>query len=257
MPEKQGTNETLDDERLAFEYASGRLRGQERSAFESRLAQEPQLQKILHVLEEQLAHSKDTAPLASKPDRTAAVEARINPSQSQNDPPTRWVWALFGAMASVFVLLVFPVQNPNKTLTDNRAQNTAQYTVPHVVVAPHIDYVAVLTDQNQQPDLTIFGSANDQKLSLHWQLPTTNNDTKDYQLWAVSKRDGRTRPIAILERSTIRELQLNDANWRLITDAARLLLTFEEAGGSEIDEPSEDIVASGVWVRIEPQVLPG
>ncbi|MFT5013804.1 MAG: anti-sigma-K factor RskA [Patiriisocius sp.] len=251
--DKQGTHNPLDDESLAFEYASGLIRGQERLAFELRLAEEPLLQELLHVWEEQLMHLQDSAPLAPKPDTRAAIEARVSPSQSRNDPPMRWVWALFGAMAAVFVLLVFPVQNPNQNPIDNTSRNTTEAELR----PSQIDYVAVMIDENQQAGLTTFGAASDKKLSLHWQLETTKNETKDYQLWAVSKRDGQTRSIAILENGNIQQLQLNDANWRLITDAARLVLTLEEAGGSGIDEPSEDIVASGVCVRIQPQSLPG
>jgi len=222
MSDKQGTNDALDDE------------------------------KLVHVCEEQLIHLQDSAPLASKPDTSAAIEARVSPSQSRNDPPIRWVWALFGAMAAIFVLLVFPVQNLNQSHTNNTAQNTTEPAVR----PSQIDYVAVMTDQNQLAGLTTFGATSDRKLRLHWQLETTKNETKDYQLWAVSKSDGQTRSIAILENSNIQELQLSDANWRLITDAARLVLTLEETGGSVIDKPSEDVVASGVCVHIQPQSLP-
>ncbi|MFT7245538.1 MAG: anti-sigma-K factor RskA [Candidatus Azotimanducaceae bacterium] len=239
MSDKQGTNDPLDDERLAFEYTSGLLRGEERSEFERQLAAQPALQKLVQFWEEQLMHMQDSAPLEPKPSTWSAIDARVNPAVSSNDPPLKWVWALFGAMVAVFVLLVFPM--PNQV-------NPA---------APSVDYVAVMTDNNQQPGLTTFGAERDKKLSLHWQLASLADETKAYQLWAVSKRDGQTRSIAILENNTIQELQLSDANWRLITDAESLILTLEDAGGSTIGEPSEYIVASGVCVRIRPQRLPG
>lgn len=239
MSDKQGAHDPLDDERLAFEYTSGLLRGEERSEFERQLAAQPALQKLVQFWEEQLMHMQDSAPLAPKTDTWSVIETRVNPTERRDEPPLKWVWALFGAMAAVFVLLVFPM--PNQV-------NPA---------AAGVDYVAVMTDSNEQPGLTTFGAELDKKLSLHWQLESLGDESKDYQLWAVSKRDGQTRSIAILENNTILELQLSDANWRLITDAESLILTLEDAGGSAIDEPSDVIIAAGVCVRIRPQSLPG
>ena len=239
MSDQQGTHDPLEDERLAFEYTSGILRGEERSEFERRLALQPALQKLVQFWEEQLMHLQDPAPLAPKPDTWSAIETRVNPAERHDDPPIKWVWALFGAMAAVFVLLVFP--------TPNQVRPTP----------PVVDYVAVMTDSNQRPGVTIFGAELDKQLSLHWQLESLGSQTKDYQLWVVSKRDGQTRSIAVLENDTILELQLSDASWRLITDAGSLILSLEDAGGSATDEPSADIIAVGVWIRIRPQSLPG
>lgn len=249
MSDQQGTHDPIDDERLAFEYTSGLLRGEERSEFERRLAAQPALQKLVLFWEEQLMRLQDSAPLAPKPDTRSAIEARVNPPERNDDPPLKWVWALFGAMAAVFVLLVFPMPNQSQRSLEAPAQVRA--------TTPNVDYATVMTDENQRPSLTTLGAELDKKLSLHWQLKPLGDETKDYQLWAVSKRDGQTRSIAILANNTIQELLLSDANWRLITDAQSLILTLEDAGGSAIDEPSEDIIASGVCVRISPQSLPG
>ncbi len=246
MSDQQGNRDSLLDDEAAFEFVSGLMRDEDRQAFERRLQEEPALRQRVDMWEEQLSNLSDQRPLKARASTWTAIENRVNAgSADANKPaakdwglsPVSWLMGLMGAALTLAVVYLLPLQAPTPSAT--------------------VDYVAVMTTPGQQPGLTTFGDAGTQQLTLHWQTLDELPDDEDYQLWAVSKRDGQTRSIAILDNQDSTQLDLSDANWRLITDAHSLILTREEAGGSAIDEPSELIVASGVCVRISSRTEAG
>lgn len=254
MSDQQGVSNPIEDETLAFEYTSGLLRGEERTKFEARLAEDSSLQALVREWDEDLMPLAEVEPmLVPQNDTWSKIDQRLNPKDVTNDPPLRWVWAMFGAMTAVFVLLVFPVAPPLQTNSTPTIGDSSQSNPTVETSAQHVDYVAVMTNDANQPSLTTFGNADSQKLTLHWQIDSTQQaaEEDDFQLWAVSKRDGQVRSIGILEDQNTTALELSNATWRLITDAETLILTREEAGGSAIDEPSDSIIASGVCVRLQ------
>lgn len=252
MPGTEMSDDKLEDDILAFEYVSGSLAGAERQAFQQRLNTDDHLKRLVYQWEEQLVVLQSSIQgLEPKPSTWQHIENAISPTKATSSPtfqPTDkqdlyskpgWLsgllWAFSGALASLlFVVLLF------KPLSQ-------QWQAPATV-----DYVAVMTSAGGQQALTTLGSVETGIIQLNWGDQSLAVD-EDYQLWAVSKRDGEIRSLAIIDNSDTDKLILDDAHWRLIMDAESLLLTREDAGGSAIDEPSDRVVATGICVRIQPR----
>lgn len=219
----------------AFEYVAGTLSPDERRAFELRLANDEALAAEVQFWEAQLmsmhATNKEREPLPGSWD---AIEKRIQPRSAERTAPSWW-WkfsALGFAMVWVLTLAIF-------IGTDNRQTITTQ---------PNSDYVAVLTSENGDALLTALTSSDGEQLWLKWEGAIEKGDGS-LQLWAQSRRDGQVRPLLVFDEQQ-QSLQLDEATYRLIRDSSHLLLTLEEEGGSAIDEPSEQLVAKGVCVRL-------
>ena len=182
--------------------------------------------------------------LPPKPATWEAIEEAIAPQTAPKEGRPAWLlswgWAFGGALATLLVMALWP-----SLQTDVEPGPSTDVVTTNAAV----DYVAVLVSDDGQPALTALGEAQTQTLSLHWEAESPAPDTS-YQIWAVSKRDGERRSIAVLTDTTP-QLVLGDAHWRLVTDAHSLLMTLEESGGSAIDEPSDNLLASGLCVRIQ------
>lgn len=219
----------------AFEYALGTLRGAERAAFERALARTPELAREVHFWEEQLM-----ALQPSGSDRPPAPGTWERIEQRVSGPPPRrkryafnWHW---GAIAALLLVLALPLLFRQPDPTDSPP------------TAPNSDYVAVLADPEGQPRLTAMTLAGGETLWLQWETyPETEGSV---QLWAVSRRDGQARSLAVFDDPDRRTLALDQAARRLIVDAEYLLLTEEEPGGSPLDEPSDRTLARGACVRL-------
>ncbi len=222
----------------ALEYVAGTLRGKERALFEQALADNPQLQAEVSFWEEQLM-SMNTAPeRLPKSDTWDKIEGQLLPTQAptaETKTEAAWikVWQWLAPSVAA-ALLFFAVLGYN--------QPSMQQSLPNT------DYVAVLTDNTGLATLTALTTADNKNMWLKWENITLKEDT-NLQLWAISKRDGETRPIAVFENTSTAQLALDEAEWRLVTDSSFLLLTEEEVGGSAIDEPSEVLLAKGACVR--------
>lgn len=221
------------DQNLAFDYATGVLRGAERKGFTQRLAREPGLQVQLAYWEEELMKMSDKTQSLTPDDRTwDKISARINQRPApQVAPWMRWFWQGASALTCVmFALCVW--------LLSERPSTT-----------PNADYVAVLTDARGAASLTILTAAGGERLWLKWGAVQIAPD-KNLQLWAISKRDGQIRPLGVFAATDAADLALSVAHWRLIKDSSHLLLTEEDVGGSPLDEPSETVLAKGVCVLL-------
>lgn len=231
----------------AFEYVSGTLAGAERSAYEALLdgndAEAEQERALVKFWQEQLlALDKRAGDLPPDPAtwqriaNTIGIADSSPPAKSKNSFITMWVgWGL-AAVATLLlaVVLLQPLVTPPN-------------------LQPNTDYIAVLTDAEGKAVLTALTTAKDSHMWLQWETELFDGDAvaseSTLQLWAISKRDGQIRSLAIFDDNSTDKLLLDEATFRLVTDAAFLLLTREEAGGSAIDEPSEVLVARGVCVR--------
>lgn len=235
-------NTELDDDTLVFEYVIGTLRGDERLAFEARLNSDDRLQDLLAHWEEELMSLHDTEQgLAPKADTWDAIEQRLFASENEKELPSVWArlwpfneakWLVTSMLASLFLIVLFVRVSPIGT-----------------TALPTVDYVAVMTANDGTHSLTTTASASTKVLQLTWGAEALS-EHQDYQLWAVSKRDGYTRSLAVIADKSTGQIQLSDAHWRLIIDAESLLLTVEEEGGSALDEPSNLLVAQGICVRL-------
>ena len=223
----------LADQNRAFDYATGVMRGTERKDFAQRLAREPQLQALLGYWEEELMKLSDEGQsLQPAQDTWDRIAARINQHPAAKTASwLRWFWQ--GASALTCMLFVVFAW-----LIDARAPDV-----------PNADYVAVLTNEQGAPGLTVLTAVGGEQLWLKWGDVEIAPD-KNLQLWAISKSDGQIRPLGVFAATDSTKLPLTVAQWRLIKDSSHLLLTEEDVGGSPLDEPSETILAKGVCVLL-------
>lgn len=261
MPGTEIPDNELDDAE-AFDYASGAMRGEERIAFAKRLADSAPLTLLVSQWEQDLTSIQK--PIVGLPPAASTwekISAETDPNHNaQSQPSTSWltrfVWSFGGALSSfILFFFIFPItQNgPENSLansTGDRAGDSSGNST-EALASNNIDYIAVMISAREQPILTTLGNAGAKRLKLNWHDDELAPDM-DYQLWAISKRDGETRSLAIIADADVAELNLSLAGWRLVTDAESLILTREEAGGSAIDEPSDEIVARGLCVRLKP-----
>ena len=245
MSRDENDNDIVSDDTKAFEYVLGSLKGAERQKFEQQMQELESVRYAVQFWEEQLMYMQDSKELPPKEETWSAIYAKINPtvrtSSDENSGKQPWWKALAlwktstAALAMLWVLTIGWF---------SMGINTA--TVPTDL---NSDYVAILNDEEGQPILTALTSSDGKTLWLKWEEIEIEPDTS-LQLWAQSRRDGEIRPLVIFEAEKNRELVLNETNWRLIKDSAYLLLTEEEPGGSAIDEPSEELIAKGVCIRL-------
>ncbi len=236
MSGSEDRNEHLDKSSPAFEYVAGTLPPAERRAFEESLSNDPQLQRDIRFWEEHFMGLQNRRrQLPPKPGAWEAIATRIGvmnvDENLSGQGPSRWRWWIAGA--AMAMLATVAVMLPQFHTT-----------------RPNTDYVAVLTDSTGAARLTALTTGDNQTMWLQWNQVTLEEDSS-LQLWAQSRRDGQTRPIAVFDRTDVAQLSLSQAEWRLVKDAEKLVLTQEEIGGSPLNMPSDIIVATGVCVRFE------
>ncbi|TQV82797.1 anti-sigma factor [Aliikangiella coralliicola] len=233
---------SLNNDSAAFEYVVGTLRGKARTDFEALMRQNESLRFQVSEWEERLMNL-NTTELTRTPtkDNWSAIENRINTtaqSSHQSKPGLLarlfWLpWLLTGVMT---VLLMF-----NSTLFQTDQENG--------IGKLPIDYMAVMTTNDGKAALSAVASGDARRMWLRWEDNRLEAD-QDFQLWAVSRSDGEIRSISVIANSDTEVLELSEAEWRLVKDADSLLLTVEDEGGSPIDEPSDNLVAKGLCVRL-------
>jgi anti-sigma-K factor RskA len=236
-----------DDTSEAFEYVAGTLRDDDRIRFIEQLAKDCDLQVEVRFWEEQLMALN--APDLEIPPRSStwqAIRERLDQtSQTARRPkksldtwlPNSWrAVILAGVLVSALMAVIIfrPLQGDD---IQNKGIN--------------VDYIAVLTDDSGNARLTAITGSKGDILRLQWDSPDIPNDVS-FQLWAVSKRDGQSRALAVFEERGLSEVVLDETTLRLIRDSSQLLLTEEELGGSAIDEPSDRVLAKGDCIRLLP-----
>ncbi len=231
----------LEEEQLAFEYVLGTLKGRARSDFEQLMCENEQIQRQVLIWEERLLPLNSTQ-LVRRPYSKSwhSIEIRIKQARQTSQTKRGWFskqlwlpWLVSGAL-SIMLLL------------DSTMLNQQQH---HTSGLPPVDYVAVMTNELGNATLSTLANDKNRRMWLHWEdveLPSEKN----YQLWAVSKSDGETRSISVIADTNTKFLSLSEAEWRLVRDADSLILTLEEVGGSAIDEPSHQLIAKGICVRL-------
>lgn len=229
----------------AFEYVAGTLTKEERETFELQMERDSNLAREVALWEEQLMAVQPQETRAPKDNTWQKIEHHVSPTPlKSNDTPaigresiwggfswsTLWQWASPSVAALVLIFAVIGY-NPSQT------------------VVPNTDYIAVLTDDAGVARLTALTTAEDKRMWLKWESHYKINPETNVQLWAISKRDGQTRPLGVFSSTAAAQIELDQAKWRLVTDAEFLILTEEEEGGSAIDEPSDIVLAKGFCVR--------
>ena len=212
-------------DKLAFDYATGSLNRLARAAFKSFSKFNHNARSQINFWEEQLSPlNSATAPRAPSHLVWAFIQEEIDKPKANNAN----LWQPAVAVACACLLVAFTLM-PVLTKPSR----------------PAWDYVAVM--HSPSDDLSLIAKSRKEGLilELEWQASIPNGTI---ELWAESKSDGQTRSIAVLDGRS--QVQLSDANWRLIKDAHRLIATIEEEGGSATGEPSEQWVASGLCARL-------
>jgi len=114
-----------------------------------------------------------------------------------------------------------------------------------------LSYVAVLTDDSNSALLVASTYGTSKKLVLNRVQEDQASSEFDLELWVVSKTDNQARSLGVISHGqSLQEKTLTQAQWRLIKDSESLMITKEDPGGSPIGEPSEEIVARGLCVRL-------
>ena len=244
--ETMSGNKTVDSKAeptgVALEYVAGTLRGAERQEFEQQLKVDDNLQHQVGFWEQNL-QSIIAPGIQRLPARDlwSRISARLQGSKTVTEARSS-IWASFlqWGFPTIAVLILAVV-----VIGYQPAPGPVTQTVP--------DYVAVLTNTDGEAVLTALTTKQGNNIYLKWEDDVAIEQQKNVQLWAISKRDGYTRPLAVLTNTDSRSIPLDEATWRLVTDSAYLLLTEEEEGGSPLDEPSEVQLAKGVCVRFTPR----
>lgn len=228
----------MNDRELAFEYVLGTLRGSERKQAEHRLKIDPEFARTVAYWEENMMALQPPELMPAPAQTWANIAARLESGQGTSEQvPRSWreVLMLRWALAVCMVLFVGMVSYTSFMRVDS--------------MTPNASYAAILTNANGSAALTALTSKDGKRLWLQWDTIAISAD-QSVQLWAISKRDGEARSLAVFADASVTQLPLDEASARLIHDAAELVLTIEEVGGSAIDEPSEQWVARGVCVRL-------
>ena len=231
--------ELLTQEGMAFEYVIGVMRGTERKSFEAALQQNASLQAQVQFWEEQLINLSDTASARNPHPKTwTGIEQRIQQSLTSTTRPSRWItWMGLGVPSLLTAVLVSCL---------------FLFLPQHKQSIPNSDYVAVLINIKGEPLLTALTESSNNVMWLKWEKITITPN-KNLQLWAISKRDGQTRPIKVFEQTDTGQLALPKGSLHLVKEAASLILTEEDSGGSALDEPSDIILAKGACVLLTPE----
>jgi anti-sigma-K factor RskA len=114
-----------------------------------------------------------------------------------------------------------------------------------------LSYVAVMQDNNQNPQVVAATYGESKKLVLDiLNLPEIDSQ-ETYELWVTSKTDNQSRSLGEIPQDiTSFDRQLSEAEWRLIADSSFLIISVEDVGGSAIGEPSDRVVSKGACIRL-------
>ena len=126
---------------------------------------------------------------------------------------------------------------------------TFTYNQPKPIGA--LSYVAVLADEQSQPQVVAATYGESQTLLLDIVSLPPLEPGETYELWVTSKTDQQARSLGEIPLGTDNvSRQLTVAEWRLIKDSDSLLISIEDEGGSPIGEPMGEIVSRGACVRL-------
>lgn len=218
------------DQALALEYVLGTLRGAERRAFAKKLAATPQLQDMVAAWEETLMALPAPSPVLSPADTWPKIEAQLSPLRKPaiNGWLLRGRWVAGIAAVCVLALAVwfFPLQTSSPP-------------------AWRASYVAVLTDETGQVQLTALTQSQGEPPNAKNQLRLQGQQAGTRQVWAVSGKDGSVQSLAIVEGTLSEPLVLTKAQWLMIKEAKELLLTEQSSDG----QPGR-ILAKGPCVQL-------
>jgi anti-sigma-K factor RskA len=238
-------------EALAAAYVAGALQGPARRRFEALMRTRPALRRRVDAWEDRLTPLADGTPAVQPPARVwRALRQRISPrdpapAQGAGIWNSLAFWRPFGAMATAAAVMLIAYAGfiafqpaPAPQIAESQPQQ----------ITP--SYLAVLEDETRQPVMVVTAFRGPWRLTvepLHELLP---EDGKVYQIWAVERGSGTTRPLLQVSGSDVLRQPLGTDGWELIKMSESLMVTLEDAGPAPT-APSGPALYSGLCLNLK------
>lgn len=237
-------------EALASAYVAGALQGPARRRFETLMRTRPDLRRRVDTWEDRLTPLADATPEVAPPARVwRALQQRIAPSTpaAASAGASFWnsiaFWRPFGAVTACLAVLVtayaaFEASRPAPA--------------PQVATAEQIapSYVAVLEDDANQPVLVVTAFRGPWRLTVEPLRDLTPYEGKVFQVWAVEKGSGTTRPLLQVSSGEVLRQPLGQDGWDAIKTSESLAVTVEDAGTTPT-APSGPVIFSGPCLNLK------
>jgi anti-sigma-K factor RskA len=239
-------------EALASAYVAGALQGPARRRFEALMRSRPSLRRRVEAWEDRLTPLADGTPEVAPPARVwRAVQQRVAPAAAA--PAARssgfWnslaFWRPFGAVAACLALLL-AVLSGYSLLEPRTGEQVAEVTPQQV--AP--SYVAVLQDDADQPALVVTAFKGPWRVMVEPLRDLTPYQGKAFQIWAVERGSGATRPLLQVTSSTVLQQPLGEDGWEAITTSEYLSVTVEDAGPAPA-APTGPVLFQGLCLNLK------
>jgi anti-sigma-K factor RskA len=238
-------------ELLASAYVAGAMQGPARRRFEALLRTRPALRRRVEAWEDRLTPLVDATPEVAPPARVwRALQRRIAPASAT--VPARaasfWntlaFWRPFGAVAACLAVLVtgFAVY---QTLRPSAGPQVAEVAPPQT----NPSYVAVLEDESNQPVLVVTAFKGPWRLVVEPLRDLAPYQGKVFQVWAVERGTGTSRPLLQVSSGEVLRQPLGEAGWDAIKTSESLAVTLEDAG-SVPASPGGPVLFSGLCLNL-------
>ncbi|MEQ8356403.1 MAG: anti-sigma factor [Kiloniellaceae bacterium] len=237
-------------EALAGAYVAGSLHGPARRRFEALMRTRPDLRRRVEAWEDRLTPLSDTIPAVPPPAQVwHAVRQRIAPGKSASTQGGVWgslaFWRPFGALAACLAVIAAVYAGYT---TFQPAQKPQVAGVASQQITP--SYVAVLTDKSDSPALVVTAFKGPWRLTVEPLREMSPYAGKVFQVWAVERGTGTTRPLIQVAGNTVLQQRLGDVGWDAIKTSESLIVTVEDAGEAPA-APSGEAIFSGLCLNLK------
>lgn len=224
---------------LAGEYALGSLHGAARARFETLIRRNPQWQRRVVEWQECLAPlAQETPEIVPSPHILKALRQRLRPAETHS---TWWnrleFWRPFGAVAATLVMALAVY------LSTELAQRPASAPLD-----PR--YIAVLTDDTQQPAVVVTAYNNPFRLTVESTRAIAVQPGNVLRLWAVDRTTGHREPLADFTPDQAQRITVSDAKWQLVKNAVTLEVR-EEPLQLAAAPPTNPVLFSGPCINLK------
>lgn len=222
---------------LAGEYAFGILHGAARARFERLMRDDPELRRLVWQWEQDLAPLNDDTP-ETEP-RPRVLQSLIRRIDGPGRQAVRWwerlgVWrALAGASGLAAVVLAVAIG----------------YVAGRAPAALAPNYVAVLQDAAAKPALVVTAYKEPWRVQIEPLTVAALPPDRVFQVWAVEKRTGNTRPLVAFAANGVQRSPLSEVGWKLIKESESLAVSVE-AAGARPTAPSSPLIYSGICINL-------
>lgn len=237
-------------EALAAAYVGGALQGLARRRFETLMRTRPDLRRRVEAWEDRLTPLADATPEVTPPARLwRNLQQRIAPNSAA---PAQagggfWnnlaFWRPFGAVAACLAVLLTGFAS--YTLLDSWPEEEVAGAEQ---IAP--SYVAVLADDANQPVLVVTAFRGPWRLTVEPLRDLTPYQGKVFQVWAIEKGSGTTRPLLQVSSGEVLRQPLGQEGWDAIKTSESLAVTVEDAGAAPA-APTGPVLFSGPCLNLK------